>query len=170
MANAFNSYFANISNEILSKIPNVQNSPLDYLLTPESNSFTVFPTTREEIEDIPSSLKTGKATGPSSIPIDIFKVLKYVISKLLELIFNASFMTGIVPIDFKIANIIPVYKTGSHTYLGNYRPISLLSIFSKILEKLMYNRLLNFLDRNDILFEKQFGFRSGHSMNMLSFA
>ena len=72
VANAFNNYFANISNEILSKIPNVQNSPLDYLLTPESNSFTVFPTTREEIEDIISSLKTGKATGPSSIPIDIF--------------------------------------------------------------------------------------------------
>jgi hypothetical protein len=68
-------------------------------------------------------------------------------------------MTGIVPIDFKLANIIPVYKTGSHTYLGNYRSISLLSIFSKILEKLMYNRLLNFLDRNDIFFEKQFGFR-----------
>jgi retron-type reverse transcriptase len=69
-------------------------------------------------------------------------------------------MTGIVPIDFKLANIIPVYNTGSQTYLGNYRPISLLSIFNKILEKLMYN---NFLDRNDILFEKQFGFRSGHS-------
>jgi retron-type reverse transcriptase len=75
-------------------------------------------------------------------------------------------MTGIVPIDFKLANIIPVYKTGSQTYLGNYRPISLLSIFNKILEKLMYNRLLHFLDRNDIFFEKQFGFHSGHSIDL----
>jgi hypothetical protein len=75
-------------------------------------------------------------------------------------------MTGIVPIDFKLANIIPVYKTGSQTYLGNYRPISLLSIFNKILEKLMYNRLLHFFDRNDIFFEKQFGFRSGHSTDL----
>lgn len=72
-------------------------------------------------------------------------------------------MTGIVPTDFKLANIIPVYKTGSRTDLGNYRSISLLSIFNKILEKLMYNRLLNFLNRNDIFFEKQFGFRSSHS-------
>ena len=119
VGNAFNNYFANIGNKLLTKIPNIQNSPLDYLPTPVKQ---FFPTTREEIEDIISSLKTGKATGPSSIPIDILKVLKYVISKLLELIFNASFMTGIV------ANKIPVYKTGSHTYLGNYRPISLLSI------------------------------------------
>lgn len=163
MANAFNNYFANIGNKLLTKIPNVQNSPLDYLPTPVSNSFAIFPATREELEDIISSLKICKATCPSSIPIDILKVLKYVISKPLELIFNASFMTGIVPIDFKLANIIPVYKTGSQTYLGNYRPISLLSIFNKILEKLMCNRLLNFLDRNDTLFEKQFGFRSGHS-------
>ena len=61
-------------------------------------------------------------------------------------------MTGIVPTDIKLANIIPVYKTGSQTDLGNYRPISPLSIFNKILEKLMENRLLNFLDRNDIFF------------------
>jgi hypothetical protein len=74
VANAFNNYFANIGNKLLTKIPNIQNSPLDYLPTPESNSFAVFPTTREEIEDIISSLKTGKATGPSSIPIDILKV------------------------------------------------------------------------------------------------
>jgi hypothetical protein len=71
VANAFNNYFANIGNKLLTKIPNVQNSPFDYLPTPESNSFAVFPTTREEIEDIISSLKTGKATGPSSILIDI---------------------------------------------------------------------------------------------------
>ena len=60
-----------------------------------------------------------------------------IISTPLELIFNASFMTGIVPTDFKPANIILVCKTGSRTDLGNYRPISLWSIFNKILEKLM---------------------------------
>ena len=72
-------------------------------------------------------------------------------------------MTGIVPTDFKLAHKIPVYKTGSRTDLGNDRPISLCSTFNKILEKLMYNRLLNFLNRNDIFFEKQIGFRSSHS-------
>jgi hypothetical protein len=71
-------------------------------------------------------------------------------------------MTGIVPIDFKLANIIPVYKTGSQTYLGNYRPISLLSIFNKIIEKLMY--------RNDILFEKQLVFAQVTPLTMPSFA
>ena len=141
VANAFNNNFANIGNELLAKIPNVQNSLLDYLPAPLNNTFVVFPTTCQEIEDIISSFKTGKATGPCSIPINVLKVLKYVISTPLESIFNAFF---IVPTDLKLANIIPVYKTGSRTDLGNYRPISLLSIFNKILKKLMYNRLLNF--------------------------
>ena len=164
VVNAFNNHFANIGNELLAKIPNVQNSPLDYLPAPLNNTFVVFPTTCQEIEDIISSFKTGKATGPCSIPINVLKVLKYVISTPLELIFNASFMTGIVPTDFKLANIIPVHKTGSRTDLGNYRPISLLSIFNKILEKLMYNRLLNFLIETIYFFEKRFGFRSSHSI------
>ena len=92
----------------------------------------------------------------------MLKILKSVVSKPLESIFNASFMIGIVPSDFKLANIIPVYKSGSQTCLCNYRPISLLSVFNKILEKLMYKRLI-FLEKNSKIFDKQFGFRSGHS-------
>ena len=60
-------------------------------------------------------------------------------------------------------NTIPVFKKGSQTCLSNYRPISLLSVFHKLLEKLMYNRLINFLENHDILFDKQFGFRSKHN-------
>ena len=71
-------------------------------------------------------------------------------------------MTSIVPTDLKLANIIPVYKT-SRTNLGNYRPIWLLSIFNKILEKLMYNRLKYSL-RNNLDFVQV------TQLNMLSFA
>ena len=60
-------------------------------------------------------------------------------------------------------NIFPVFKKGSQTCLSNCRPISLLSAFHKLLEKLMYNRLINFLENHDILFDKQFGFRSKHN-------
>ena len=76
---------------------------------------------------------------------------------------NASFPTGIVPYDLKLANVVPVYKKGSQTSLSNYRPISLLSIFNKLQERLMYNRMIKFLEKNDIFYTKQFGFRSKHS-------
>ena len=127
------------------------------------HSFFISPTTTTKIENIISSLKCGKAVGPFRIPIDILKLLKSVISKSLEILFNTSFSTGTVPTDFKLANIIPVYKKGSRTCLSNYRPISLLSVFNKLLERLMYNRLIKYLDNSNIFYNKQFGFRTRHS-------
>ena len=68
-----------------------------------------------------------------------------------------------MPIQFKIAKVIPIFKAGDRASMDNYRPISLLSTFSKILEKLVAARLLTFLKANNILSKWQFGFRSGHS-------
>ena len=136
---------------------------MDYLPDPVLNSFSVFPTTRNEIEVEISKLKSGKAVGLSSIPINILKLLNSVISRPLEIIFNSSFATGIVPSDLKLANVIPIFKKGSQTSLSNYRPISLLSVFNKLLESLMYNRLIRYLEKHNVLYHKQFGFRSKHS-------
>jgi hypothetical protein len=65
--------------------------------------------------------------------------------------------------QFKLARVIPIYKKGSKLVVLNYRPISLLSVFNKILEKLMYKRLVIFLEKNQVIFQGQFGFRSNHS-------
>ena len=155
--------FSNIGNDLARTIPSVEKNPKDYLLNCIQPSFFIFATTSSEIEDEISKLKSGKSTGPFSISVDILKLLKTVLSKPLEIIFNTSFSSGIVPTDIKLANIIPVFKKGSQTCLSNYRPISLLSVFHKLLEKLMYNRLINFLENHHILFNKQFGFRSKHN-------
>ena len=69
----------------------------------------------------------------------------------------------IVPNKFKSGNIIPVYKNGSRNIISNYRPISLLSVFNKLLEKLMCKRPVSHIDSNNIFSETQFGFRSNHS-------
>ena len=74
-----------------------------------------------------------------------------------------SFSCGIVPSNLKIARVIPVLKDGQPTSLNNHRPIYLLSVFSKLLEKLMYSRLVSFLQKKIILFHKQLGFRLKHS-------
>ena len=72
-----------------------------------------------------------------------------------------SLNNGVVPSQFKIAKVIPIYKAGEKNSMDNYRPISLLSVFSKIMEKIVASRLLSFLDTNGILSKWQFGFRSG---------
>ncbi len=78
-------------------------------------------------------------------------------------LFNLSFVSGTVPDKLKIAKIIPVFKKGASSIAGNYRPISLLSVFDKLLEKLMYTRLYKHLMKHDILYKYQFGFRKKHS-------
>ena len=103
-------------------------------------SFYIFPTTAIEIEN--EILKNDKATGPFRILVSILKIIKSVISRPLEILFNTSISTGIVPSSLKLARVIPVFRKGSHINLNNYRPISLLFIFNKHLEKLMCNRLI----------------------------
>ena len=78
-------------------------------------------------------------------------------------IINTSFMDGIFPEQLKIARVVPIHKGGSKTVVSNYRPISLLSAFSKIFEKLVHNRVYNFLQQNESLYDMQFGFRAGRS-------
>jgi len=122
--------------------------------------------TPHEIELIVSTFQDNKAPGPDNIGP---KLLKGVLDSLLDplvYIFNLSFATGKVPQLLKIAKVIPVYKKGERTDPTNYRPISLLSIFDKILEKLMYKRLHSFLQKHSILHQYQFGFSKNHSTVM----
>ena len=72
-------------------------------------------------------------------------------------------ITGVFPVQLKIAKVIPIHKSGPKTEVSNYRPISLLSSFSKIFEKIMHNRVVNFLEDNNALYDMQFGFRAGRS-------
>ena len=80
-----------------------------------------------------------------------------------DILYNSSFLTGIVPDKFKMARVIPIFKKGSQTSLNNYRPISLLSVFNKLLEKLMYKRVIDFFNKRQVIYSKQFGFRSHYS-------
>ena len=80
-------------------------------------------------------------------------------------LFQLSLEKEIFPDDLKIAKVTPVYKAGDNSDISNYRPISVLPCFSKIIERLMYNRLYKYLTENNILYEKHFGFQSEYSTN-----
>ena len=90
------------------------------------------------------------------------QVFQY-IKEPLQHVFNLSLTKGIVPDDLKIAKITPIFKSGEQTCVSNYRPISVLPCFSKILERIMYNRLYHHLIENNLLYHKQFGFQKNNS-------
>ena len=109
------------------------------------------------------SPSSTKACGPFSISTSLLKTLKSVLSVPLQLLFNCSFSSGMVPDQFKVARVVPIHKKGSSYLVSNYRPISLLSIFNKLIEKIMYSRIISYLETFSILYNNQFGFRSKHS-------
>ena len=135
IANAFNNYFATIGSNLANAIPTATTPFENYLNAPICNSLLLFPTTVTEIETDISVLNPTKSVGPFSILIKILKTLRVLLSEPLAYLYNRSFLTGVVPEKLKVARVIPVYKKGSKTVMNNYRPISLLSVFSKLLEK-----------------------------------
>ena len=114
----------------------------------------------------------NKGTGPASIPLSMLKVVSDIIVVPLCHIRNLSFSTGVFPNALKVAKVIPLHKGGSTQDMNNFRPISLLSIFDKIFEKIMHKKLYDFLIVHEILFYNQFGFQknnsSSHSMIEIS--
>ena len=116
----------------------------------------------EEILEIINSLE-NKSTGPYSIPLKMLSVIPDLIILSLAYIINLSFLNGKYPNLLKIVKVIPIHKCGSTQDINNYRPISLLSIFDKIMEKLVHKRLYNFLEEHNAMYQHQFGFRKNNS-------
>ena len=135
----------------------------DYLFNPSNSSFFLQPTTEKEVENQIKTLKNHKANGPLSIPNKLFKQFKNCLKTPVAILVNITFEQGEFPELLKTAKIIPTYKKGNKTECNNYRPISLISNLSKILEKIMYTRLYSFLEQKNALYEHQFGFRNNHS-------
>ncbi len=113
-----------------------------------------------EVIEIIKGLK-NKATSDMSIrPL---KEVAKIIAPVLSYLISDSLKNGIFPHKLKVAKVIPLHKGGARAEISNYRPISLLSCFSKIFEKTMQARLVKHLTLHNILFSSQYGFRAGHS-------
>ena len=160
IANVFNSYFSSIASQTKVNIKHSRKHFSDFLRNRAQNSFFLSSTDKDEIALIISSLDSTKSVEPNSIPTKILKLLKNDISCQLADIFNMSFTSGVFPSVPKLAKVIPVYKKDSKLDFSNYRPISLLSNLDKILEKLMYTRIVKFFN---LFYLLQFGFRQNYS-------
>ena len=126
------------------------------------NSFFMYPIVKKEIECSINDLKNN-GRGIHKISSSVLKHSKSIISDILAFIFNLCITQGYFPIELKTGCLTPIFKSGSKNDVCNYRPVCSLSPFSKILERLTYNRMINFIEKNSILSETQFGFRKGFS-------
>ena len=119
----------------------------------------------EEIIEICGTCPLGSAVVRDSISMNLIKDSINKIIFPITGIINLSITSGIVPNQLKIARVIPLFKSGEQDtcIFTNYRPVSVLPAFSKILERVMYNRLLRFLNAFKILSDNQYGFRKHHS-------
>ena len=140
----FNNFFVNVGPETEKKIPKVPHaSPEKYLRNRNQFELIIAHISHEEVLHIISALP-NKSTGPTSVPLRLLKdVADLIITPLCHII-NLSFRLEIFPEILKISKVVPIHKGGSTQEVNNFRPISLLSIFDKIIEKLMHRRLYKF--------------------------
>ena len=124
------------------------------------------PIVEDEILKIINKFDKNKSAGHDGIGNLIVKEVAKEFLYPLTAIFNRSLSTGKVPDSLKIAKVIPIHKKDDKEIFSNYRPVSVLPCFSKILERLIFNRCIEFIENNNILNAKQFGFRAHHSTYM----
>ena len=158
----FNNFFTSIGKDLHKNIAPTKNF-LDYLKTPNTDTFHISPTTPKGISDFIKTLKNSESLGANSIPANIIKEIHETISMPLSILINKSFTTGVFSNMCKIAKAVSIFKSETSFVYNNYRPISVLSNIGKIIEKLIRLRL-NLLIRS-CYYLFQFGFRLNFSTN-----
>ena len=165
ISNHFNKSFSSIAGKLVRKIPNTTKTFDSYFNKQSEKYLFLSPILPDDAETLISTLKVDKAVGPGSIPTIILKQFKKLLSKPLANLIDLSFSTGLFPKILKEAKIIPVFIKGDQQNCNNYRPMSLLSNISKIIEKLVHGQLYGFLELNNYMYTNQFGFCNLHSTN-----
>ena len=177
MASMLNNYFGSVFNAPAEDDPNTDNdsdtndetgsAPLNNL----EHTLPNFNINTEDVLKAINCLKTNKSPGPDNIYPKILKETKSEIVDALTSLFNLSLRRGLVPADWKAANITPIFKKGDKNTPGNYRPISLTSVVGKMLESIIRDKVVSYLERYSLISDSQHGFRHKRSClsNLLTF-
>ena len=163
IAESFNKFFSEIGGNLAKNFPNNNSEFKNYLEEPVSHSMFLYHTSENEISKIIESLKNTNSTGYDNLSTKFIKLSSFILAPALAKIFNLSINSGVYPSNLKIAKVIPIFKKGDPTSVNNYRPISILSPINKIFEKILYTRLTKYINKANLLYKYQFGFRKNHS-------
>ena len=164
ITNIFNHYFASIEPRLARNMPFPRKNVQDYLAG--TNHYKLFffdPVSSSEVDMEILATPSNKVYSLYSCPVHLLKSVHHSLSPLLAPLMNKPISTSIYPHLLKHAKVIPVYKTGDETHPCNYRPTSLLSVFNRLFEKLMYKRLRSYCEKNGIFVSSQYGFRDNCS-------
>lgn len=167
IANVLNNHFIDSPNSCNGQKPTSNHFKL---INKNQGSMFLSPTDEKEIINIIKSLKNTNSTGYDALTTKIIKICANELAPLLAHFINGSFTEGKFPSSLKISVIKALFKRGDRHDVNNYRPIALISILSKIFERVMYSRLDSFLTKNNTLVNEQFGFRKGRSTTLACYS
>lgn len=159
IANVFNTFYVEITEKLKENIPNHKDLP--HIFNKNYNSMFLLDTNETEVMEIILKLKNNKTNDCNNLNTNIIKSIANEITSTITHLINTSFNTGIFPQSLKLSRVVPIYKDHKHTDPNNYRPITITNTISKIIEKIMKKRLVNYLTSNRLLNEDQYGFRKG---------
>lgn len=166
IADGFNHFFSSIGSQLEQKIPSSDSSPLMFLDEPLYENFNKeLHTNSIDVVNIIKSLNLVGG-GIDKISTNVLLLTYECIISHLTFFFNLCLRTAVFPTHLKVAIIKPIFKAGEKNSFNNYRPISLLPILSKILEKILFNYISSYLNEHNVLHPLQFGFRKAHSTYM----
>ena len=158
----FNDFFVNVGTALADNLPAPQSHFSEYFYRNSNQTqFNFYPIDSHDVLPIVNSLQTKKATGHDKIPSRAIKENKCILVPILVFLINLIIENSVFPDCLKIARVTPVFKKGDKQNCNNYRPISILSAISKIVEKILSYQIIDFLETNSILTASQFGFRKG---------
>jgi hypothetical protein len=166
ICNAFNDFFINVGSTLDKKIPHSHTNPLDFMAGNFPESLFLKPVNQNELILIINKMKSHSSPGWDDITSDSIKKVHLNLLQPLLHVLNLSISQGVFPNELKSASVVPIFKSSDRSKFSNYRPVSVLTSFSKIFERVFYNRLLEFLTKHDILNSNQFGFKKSHSTHM----
>ena len=153
LSNTFNDHFCIIGSKIANNVPEREYRLEDFPGPYINDIFDPHITNEREVIDLIGGMEDA------SVPTHLIHKIADEIKKPITHICNISFQTDVFPNSLKQSKVIPLFKGGTKSDLHKYRPISILYVFSKIIEKLMYTRLDTFLEYNEVSIDQQFGFR-----------
>ena len=164
ITNMFNTFFTNIGNELANKIKYSGTKDFTYYLRNRQNQkFTLNEVNEQTVTRIIENIPAKNSCGYDDISSIFLKQITTSIIKPLTIVINQVLNNGIFPDKLMIAKVVPIFKSGDCTLTNNYRPISLLPVISKVIEKIIYTQLSLYFKSNKLFSDSQYGFRPNHS-------
>ena len=165
ISNLFNSFFSSIGPDLAKKIYCNRDEFKSFLpnIPTECPTFNFKIIGNEDINKLVSKMPNKMSAGPDNLPSYVIKLAASARPNIFATLINESLQGGFVHEQFKATQIVPIFKSGDNSSVNNYRPISLINTISKLLEKVVIGQLMEHFQTNNLIYNRQYGFREGHS-------